>query len=184
MSGGSAQRTWAALAWTGSLAARIMGDRDYNNLACASRILSTASSEIQKSFPMRSSAFSLPLEARWAPSPRRSVCPSSRRRQIVVVASSGLSRREALSLWPKLAIASAIIGPIINPAIALAFSQPPPGLRRQNDKLDGYSFLYPESWLPVTSSGNDIFFRNPRNIDENVFVDITSPSSSRCAWRC
>ncbi len=35
-----------------------------------------------------------------------------------------------------------------------------------------------ESWLPVTSSGNDCFLRNPRNIEENCFVDITSPSSS------
>lgn len=31
----------------------------------------------------------------------------------------------------------------------------------------------------VTSSGNDIFLRNPRNIDENLFVDMSSPSSSR-----
>lgn len=31
----------------------------------------------------------------------------------------------------------------------------------------------------MTSSGNDIFLRNPRNIDENLFVDMSSPSSSR-----
>ena len=49
----------------------------------------------------------------------------------------------------------------------------------QLDKLDGYSFYYPETWLVVTSSGNDIFLRNPRNVEQNLFVDITSPSSSR-----
>ena len=44
---------------------------------------------------------------------------------------------------------------------AHAFTPPPPGYRLQNDKLDGYQFFYPESWIAVTSSGNDIFFRNP-----------------------
>ncbi len=47
------------------------------------------------------------------------------------------------------------------------------------DKLDGYSLVYPESWIAVTSSGNDIFLRNPRSVEQNLFVDITSPSSSR-----
>lgn len=47
------------------------------------------------------------------------------------------------------------------------------------DKLDGYTFIYPEDWLAVTSSGNDIFLRNQRSTDENLFVDMSSPSSSR-----
>ena len=29
------------------------------------------------------------------------------------------------------------------------------------------------------TSGNDIFFRNPFNVDENLFVDVSSPSSSK-----
>ncbi|GAB4816689.1 hypothetical protein N2152v2_003735 [Parachlorella kessleri] len=53
------------------------------------------------------------------------------------------------------------------------------GYRYHQDKLDGYSFFYPESWLPVTTSGNDVFFRNPSNIEENLFVDVSSPSSSK-----
>lgn len=65
------------------------------------------------------------------------------------------------------------------PSPSMAFQTPPAGFRLQLDKLDGYSFLYPESWTVVTISGNDIFVRNPRNIDENLFVEITSPSSSR-----
>ena len=28
------------------------------------------------------------------------------------------------------------------------------------------------------TSGNDIFYRNPYNVNENLFVDISSPSSS------
>eukprot|EP00884_Botryococcus_braunii_P022403 jgi/Botrbrau1/8847/Bobra.50_2s0007.2 len=55
---------------------------------------------------------------------------------------------------------------------------PPPGYRLHQDRLDGYYFFYPEYWLPVTSSGNDIFYRNPYNVNENLFVDVSSPSSS------
>ena len=28
------------------------------------------------------------------------------------------------------------------------------------------------------TSGNDIFYRNPTNVNENLFVDVSSPSSS------
>lgn len=59
------------------------------------------------------------------------------------------------------------------------FTPPPQGFRAQVDILDGYRFFYPEGWIGVTSSGNDCFLRNPRNIDECVFVDFSSPSSSR-----
>lgn len=31
------------------------------------------------------------------------------------------------------------------------------------------------------SSGNDIFYRNPFNVSENLFVDVSSPSSSSYA---
>lgn len=62
---------------------------------------------------------------------------------------------------------------------AAAFTPPPPGFLLHQDKLDGYSFFYPEDWLPVTTSGNDVFFRNPFNAEENLFVDISSPSSSK-----
>lgn len=62
---------------------------------------------------------------------------------------------------------------------AAAFVPPPPGYRFHQDKLDGYSFFYPEDWSIVTTSGNDVFYRNPRNLEENLFVDISSPSSSK-----
>lgn len=62
-----------------------------------------------------------------------------------------------------------------------AFTTTPPDFYRQVDKIDGYTFIYPQYWLAVTSSGNDCFLRNPRNIDENLFVSLSSPSSSRYA---
>ncbi len=62
---------------------------------------------------------------------------------------------------------------------ALAFTPPPQGYRLQLDKLDGYSFFYPEGWLAFSSSGNDVFLRNPRVIDECLFMDFSSMSSSR-----
>lgn len=31
------------------------------------------------------------------------------------------------------------------------------------------------------TSGNDVFYRNPFNVNENLFVDVSSPSSSRYA---
>jgi hypothetical protein len=65
------------------------------------------------------------------------------------------------------------------PASAAAVVAPPPGFRRHVDKLDGYSFFFPEDWIVVTTSGNDVFYRNPRNLDENLFVEVSSPSSSR-----
>lgn len=34
-------------------------------------------------------------------------------------------------------------------------------------------------FIAVQSSGNDIFFRNPYNVNENLFVNISSPSSSK-----
>lgn len=46
-------------------------------------------------------------------------------------------------------------------------------------RLDGYSFIFPEQWAAVTSSGNDISLRNPFDVDQNLFVGISSPSSSR-----
>ena len=33
--------------------------------------------------------------------------------------------------------------------------------------------------LGVQTSGNDVFFRNPFNVEENLFVNVSSPSSSK-----
>jgi len=88
---------------------------------------------------------------------------------------SKLERRQLLTVGV-LAATAALLG---GARPAQAFYQAPPGFRALVDKLDGYTVVYPERWLPVTITGNDCFLRNPSNIDENLFVDISSPSSTQ-----
>lgn len=107
------------------------------------------------------------------PASRHSVAAASSRQEEV---GPLRSRRSVLQGAALISIAAAAG---LNATPALAFSPPPPGYRLHLDKLDGYSFFYPETWAPVTTSGNDVFLRNPFNIEENAFVDISSPSSSR-----
>ncbi len=95
-------------------------------------------------------------------------------RSIEEASLRGVDRRALLGATLTLSAARALG---LSPA-AQAFVEPPQGFRVWTDKLDGYSFVYPDSWLAVTVTGNDCFFRNPRNVDENLFVDISSPSSS------
>ncbi|EYU44031.1 hypothetical protein ABFS82_02G089300 [Erythranthe guttata] len=58
-----------------------------------------------------------------------------------------------------------------------AFAQPVE-FREYIDNFDGYSFMYPYNWIRVRGAGADIFFRDPYVLDENVMVEISSPSSS------
>jgi hypothetical protein len=88
--------------------------------------------------------------------------------------NQSLSRRRILQAAPCVALTSASA-----PDNAFAFEGPTVGYYRHNDRLDGYSFMYPESWITVTTSGNDVFYRNSRVADENLFVDASSPSSSK-----
>ena len=62
-----------------------------------------------------------------------------------------------------------------------AFTRPPPGFRPFNDTIDGYKLFRPEDWIEVKGSGNDVFFRNPSSVEENMFVSISSPSSTKFA---
>ena len=64
---------------------------------------------------------------------------------------------------------------------ARAFTRPPPGYRPFNDTIDGYKLFRPEDWIEVKGSGNDVFFRNPSSVEENMFVSISSPSSTKFA---
>ncbi|XP_016473431.1 psbP domain-containing protein 1, chloroplastic [Nicotiana tabacum] len=50
--------------------------------------------------------------------------------------------------------------------------------REYIDTFDGYSFMYPRNWIQVRGAGADIFFRDPLVLDENLSVEISSPSSS------
>jgi hypothetical protein len=58
-----------------------------------------------------------------------------------------------------------------------------PTYRKYVDRLDGYAFSYPAGWIQVRGAGADIFFRDPVNLDENVLVEMSSPSS-RPPRRC
>lgn len=51
--------------------------------------------------------------------------------------------------------------------------------REYIDSFDGYSFKYPGNWIQVRGAGADIFFRDPFVLDENISVEISSPSSSK-----
>uniref|UniRef100_A0A0F7GZA5 PsbP-domain protein 1 n=1 Tax=Hypseocharis bilobata TaxID=253189 RepID=A0A0F7GZA5_9ROSI len=60
-----------------------------------------------------------------------------------------------------------------------AFAQPSIGLKEYIDSFDGYSFKYPQNWIQVRGAGADIFFRDPYVLDENISVEMSSPSSSQ-----
>ncbi|GFY89075.1 photosystem II reaction center PsbP family protein [Actinidia rufa] len=45
--------------------------------------------------------------------------------------------------------------------------------------FDGYSFQYPQNWIQVRGAGADVFFRDPFVLDENLYLEISSPSSSK-----
>lgn len=51
--------------------------------------------------------------------------------------------------------------------------------REYIDVFDGYLFSYPKNWIQVRGAGADIFFRDPFVLDENLSVELSSPSSSR-----
>ncbi|MBA0816866.1 hypothetical protein Gohar_001483 [Gossypium harknessii] len=61
----------------------------------------------------------------------------------------------------------------------IAFAEPSVGFREYIDTFDGYSLKYPQNWIQVRGAGADIFFRDPYVLDENLSVELSSPSSSR-----
>uniref|UniRef100_A0A0F7GXP8 PsbP-domain protein 1 n=1 Tax=Erodium foetidum TaxID=337372 RepID=A0A0F7GXP8_9ROSI len=81
-------------------------------------------------------------------------------------------RRKAMALIFSTPIFSAIAFP------DTVFAQPSVGLREYIDSFDGYSFKYPLNWIQVRGAGADIFFRDPYVLDENISVELSSPSSS------
>lgn len=51
--------------------------------------------------------------------------------------------------------------------------------REYIDTFDGYAFKYPSNWIQVRGANADIFFRDPFVLDENLSVELSSPSSSK-----
>lgn len=98
-----------------------------------------------------------------------------RDRETMGVAFPSLPRRAALAALVASASACAL------PTPARAFTRPPRGFTRYNDPIDGYAFDRPEEWIEVKGSGNDVFFRDPGEVETNCFVSVSSPSSSTYA---
>ena len=88
--------------------------------------------------------------------------------------------RRALGAGAALVASTFLESTALVPA-ARAFTRPPPGYRPFNDTIDGYKLFRPEDWIEVKGSGNDVFFRNPSSVEENMFVSISSPSSTKFA---
>ncbi|XP_071737028.1 psbP domain-containing protein 1, chloroplastic [Rutidosis leptorrhynchoides] len=61
----------------------------------------------------------------------------------------------------------------------IAFAQQSVEFREFIDTFDGYSFNYPKNWIQVKGANADIFFRDPFILDENLSVEVSSPSSSK-----
>lgn len=89
--------------------------------------------------------------------------------------------RRALGVGGAALVASTLLESTAAVSPARAFTRPPPGYRPFNDTIDGYKLFRPEDWIEVKGSGNDVFFRNPSSVEENVFVAISSPSSTKFA---
>lgn len=61
---------------------------------------------------------------------------------------------------------------------AEAFERPRNGYARYVDAIDGYRLDRPSDWVEVRGSGNDVFFRDPAEVETNAFVEVSSPTSS------
>ncbi|XP_031376448.1 psbP domain-containing protein 1, chloroplastic isoform X2 [Punica granatum] len=88
---------------------------------------------------------------------------------------------KAFAVPRRKAIALILSGCVFSELLAsryLASAQPSVVFREYIDTFDGYSFKYPQNWIQVRGAGADIFFRDPYVLDENLSVEMSSPSSS------
>jgi len=108
-------------------------------------------------------------------SAREPARPMDRDVETMGVALPSLPRRAALAAL----VASASVCALPTPS--RAFTRPPAGFTRYNDAIDGYAFDRPSEWIEVKGSGNDVFFRDPAEVETNCFVSVSSPSSSTYA---
>ncbi|MBA0752440.1 hypothetical protein Gogos_001277 [Gossypium gossypioides] len=106
------------------------------------------------------------------PFPPPASCLCTRRNQSFQAFS--IPRRNAMAL-----IVSTYIFSEVGLHDNIAFAEPSVGFREYIDTFDGYSLKYPQNWIQVRGAGADIFFRDPYVLDENLSVELSSPSSSR-----
>ena len=120
--------------------------------------------------------------ARAAPA----ACPTPRRSHVTRCAEHEHEERSVAKASPRvtrrvLFSGAALLASTIDSLTkqSMAFERPPPGYRPFNDTIDGYKLFRPDDWIEVKGSGNDVFFRNPASAEENLFVSISSPSSTK-----
>ncbi|KAM7279035.1 hypothetical protein ACFE04_006169 [Oxalis oulophora] len=94
-------------------------------------------------------------------------------RQCETTKDFAVPRRSAMTI-----ILSSFVFSRINLNTQPAMAQSPVVLREYIDTFDGYSLKYPKNWIQVRGAGADIFFRDPYVLDENISVEMSSPSSS------
>ncbi|XP_039052053.1 psbP domain-containing protein 1, chloroplastic-like [Hibiscus syriacus] len=100
-------------------------------------------------------------------------CLCTRRNQSITAFS--IPRRSGMAL-----ILSTCIFSEVGLHYQIASAEPSSvGFREYIDTFDGYSLKYPQNWIQVRGAGADIFFRDPFVLDENLSVEMSSPSSSR-----
>ena len=93
------------------------------------------------------------------------------------------ARAEAPAAPPPAAPGPAPVAAAAAAAPAAATARPaaaPASWAVARDGLEGYSVRYPGTWTAVTTANTTrgVFLRNPFNIEENLFVNYSSPSSS------
>ncbi|KAK7397099.1 hypothetical protein VNO78_18266 [Psophocarpus tetragonolobus] len=135
----------------------------------SSLVLAMANAIIMPGFLLRlntqTAPFQMPNHTHSFHSPRCSVSLTSQSAKAFAV-----PRRKAISL---------ILSSYVLSEVGLALAQQSPVFREYIDAFDGYSFQYPQNWIQVRGAGADIFFRDPFILDENLSVEISSPSSSQ-----
>ncbi|KAK8545398.1 hypothetical protein V6N13_066684 [Hibiscus sabdariffa] len=110
------------------------------------------------------------------PFPSSASCLCTRRNQSI--AAFSIPRRSAMAL---ILSSSSCIFLDVGLHDEIAFAEPSSSVefREYIDTFDGYSLKYPQNWIQVRGAGADIFFRDPFVLDENLSVEMSSPSSSR-----
>ncbi|MED6137633.1 PsbP domain-containing protein 1, chloroplastic [Stylosanthes scabra] len=95
------------------------------------------------------------------------------------ISAQSHSQPKAFAVPRRKALSSLSLSLLLSSSTHILSASASPVLREYVDSFDGYSFSYPSNWIQVRGAGADIFFRDPYVLDENISVEISSPSSSR-----
>lgn len=97
-------------------------------------------------------------------------------------AAGDRARDDSVEMMPPIGRARVLravaLMPLARVGRADAFERPRVGYARYADAIDGYRVDRPSDWVEVRGSGNDVFFRDPAEVETNAFVEVSSPTSS------